>query len=436
MFVNILRIILKQLARLMIWKFNPEIIAITGSVGKTSAKEAIYAALAEKYKVRKSIGGLNTEIGLPISIIGDDKDFSEEELKIVAPHSFFIAPQEGKKIRKIFFWVKVFFLALFRLFFLSKSRYPKILVLECGVEYPNDMVKFLEFIKPKVGIITAIGDIPSHIEFFDNPEAVAREKGKLIENLSSNGFVVLNFDDEIVMSLKEKTRAQIKTFGFNEFLEKKPDIKISNFENKIEDGKPVGISFKIESGGNFIPFAFKNIFGKSHAYAVAVGMAIGFIFDLNLVETAESILKNYNPAKGRMNLTAGNKGVYIIDDTYNASPISMKLAIETLGELNGKRKVAILGDMLELGEYFKKAHKDIGKFATTIVDLLAVVGEGGKIIADSAKANGLAEDKIIIFENADIAVNKIGDIIKEGDIILVKASRGIRLDKVVEKIKK
>ncbi|MEK7634271.1 MAG: UDP-N-acetylmuramoyl-tripeptide--D-alanyl-D-alanine ligase, partial [Patescibacteria group bacterium] len=431
---NILRIILKQLARLMIRKFNPEIIAITGSVGKTSAKEAIYAALAEKYKVRKSIGGLNTEIGLPISIIGDDKDFSEEELKLIAPNSFFIARQEGKKIRKIFFWIKIIFLALYRLFFLSKSRYPKILVLECGVEYPNDMAKFLEFIKPKVGVITEIGDIPAHIEFFSNPEAVVREKGKLLENLSSSGFAILNFDNETVFNLKEKTRAKIKTFGFNEFSERKPDIRILNFENKIENGKPVGIYFKIESNGNFIPFSFKNIFGRSHAYAIAAGVAAGFIFNLNLVEISESISKNYSSAKGRMNLTVGNKGVYIIDDTYNASPISMKLAIETLGELGGKRKVAVLGDMLELGEYFKKAHKDIGKFAATIVDLLVAVGEGGKIIADSAKANGLAEDKIIIFENADIAVDKIGDIIEKGDFILIKASRGIRLDKIVEKL--
>ena len=428
---NILRIILKQLARLIIWKFNPEIIAITGSVGKTSAKEAIYAVLAEKYKVRKSIGGLNTEIGLPISIIGDDKDFSEEELKLVAPHSFFSAGQNGKKTKKIFFWIKIIFLALYRFIFLPKSQYPKILVLECGVEYPNDMTKFLKFIKPKVGVITAIGDIPAHIEFFSNPEAVVREKGKLLENLSSSGFAVLNFDNGIVFNLKEKTRAKIKTFGFNEGA----DVKILNFENKIENEKPVGISFKIESSGNFIPFSFENIFGKSHAYAIAIGVAVGFIFDLNLVEISESIFKNYNPAKGRMNLTAGNKGVYIIDDTYNASPISMKLAIETLGELDGKRKVAILGDMLELGEYFEKAHKDIGKFVATIVDFLITVGEGGKLIADSAKSNGLAKDKIMIFENTDIIVDKISDIIEKGDIILIKASRGIKLDKVVEKLK-
>ncbi|MBI5306704.1 UDP-N-acetylmuramoyl-tripeptide--D-alanyl-D-alanine ligase [Candidatus Wolfebacteria bacterium] len=430
--VKILKYILKQLVRLIIWKFNPEIIAITGSVGKTSAKEAIYAALVEKYKVRKSIGGLNTEIGLPISIIGDDEDFSEEDLKLVAPNSFFISRQKGKKIKKIFFWIKVIFFALSRFIFLPKSRYPKILILECGVEYPNDMNKFLEFIKPKVGVITAIGDIPSHIEFFSNPEAVVREKGKLLENMSVSDFAVLNFDNETVLNLKEKTRAKIKTFGFNEGA----DARILNFENKIEDGKPVGISFKIESGGSFIPFSFENIFGKSHAYAIAVAVAAGFIFNLNLVKIAESIFKNYKPVKGRMNLTIGNKGIYIIDDTYNASPISMKLAIETLGGLSGKRRVAVLGDMLELGDFFKKAHKDIGKLAATAVDFLVAVGEGGKIIADSAKANGLAENKIIIFENADMVADKIGDIIEKGDIILIKASRGIRLDKIVEKIKK
>lgn len=414
----------------MIWRFEPDVIAITGSVGKTSAKEAIYAALADKYRVRKSIGGLNTEIGLPISIIGNDNDFSENELKIVAPHSFFSDKQEGKKIKKLFFWLKVFFLGFWRFLFLLKSKYPQILVLECGVEYPNDMDKFLEIIKPKVGVITAIGDMPAHLEFFKGPEAVAREKGKLIEGLSSNGFAAINFDDKTSMDLKEKTRAQIRTFGF----EDGADVKILNFENKIEEEKPAGISFKIGVGGNFVPFYFNNVLGKTHAYAVAAGAAVGFIFGLNLVEIAESISKHYNPAKGRMNLIAGSNGAYVIDDTYNASPMSMKLALETLGDLEVKRKVAIFGDMLELGEYFKKAHKDIGKLAAKIVNLFIVIGIGGKLMADSAKANGLAEDKVIIFDNSDIAAAKINDIIEKGDFVLIKASRGIRLDKIVKEL--
>ena len=180
-----------------------------------------------------------------------------------------------------------------------------------------------------------------------------------MEALPANGFAVLNFDNEIVMRMKEQTRARVITFGFNEGA----DVKISNFENHSsgEPVEPFGISFKLEYGGSFVPVILKNAFGKAQAYAAAVSACVGLIYDLNLVEIVEALLKNYSPAKGRMNLLKGIKDTYIIDDSYNASPLSMQEALETIRELPSKRKIAVLGDMLELGKYSIEAHEAVGQ---------------------------------------------------------------------------
>lgn len=409
LFLNILQNILKRLARLTIRRFEPDVIAITGSVGKTSAKEVIFAVLKDCFKTRKSEGNFNNEIGVALTILGDWQ-------KIERP--------------LFFFWLKVICVGIFQLVFLPKRLYPKILILEYGADKPGDIKYLLEIAKPKIAVVTAVGDTPTHIEHYSDSSAVAREKSRLVEHLSSSGFAILNLDDDIVEAMKEKTRGKTIFFGFNELA----DIKISNFENKSEDGKPFGIFFKVERPGSFVPVALKGIFGQAHAYAAAVGVAVGLIYEMNLIEIAESILLNYKPAKHRMNLLSGLKNCYIIDDSYNASPAAMKLALETLRQLDGNKKIAVLGDMLELGEYAMEAHEKIGKQAAEFVDILITVGPRGKLIAASAEANGLAKEKILSFdvdevEQATAAVSKIA---KKGDLVLVKASRAIGLDKLVD----
>ena len=290
-FIKILKIKLRWLAKLIIWKFNPDIIAITGSVGKTSAKEAIYAVLKNYKRVRKSSGNLNNELGMPLTILGD---FSDEQSKIVSR----LPAQAGDysagkdKIKKMFFWLKAIFSALFKFLFLNKLAYPEILILEYGADRPGDIKYLLEIAKPKIAVITAIGETPVHIEFYDNAQAVAKEKAKLIENLFVSNFAILNFDDGMAMEMKEKTRAKIITFGFNEGA----DVKITNFENKYRDNEAIGVSFKIEYAGSFVPIFLKNVFGESHAYAAAVGTAVGIIYNMNIVEIAESFASNYKPS--------------------------------------------------------------------------------------------------------------------------------------------
>ena len=433
--LKILKYMLKQLARLTIWRFKPQIIGITGSVGKTSTKEAVFAVLSardgNRLKIRKSEGNLNNELGMPLAILGD---WSKEDLKLISRGQ----PAGTEKIKKFFFWWKVIFLSKVRLiasFFSNKLNYPKILILEYAADRPGDIKYLLEMAKPNIAIATTIGEIPSHIEFFSGPEAVVKEKAKLIELLPANGFAILNYDNEIIINMKEKTSARIISFGFGDGA----DMKISGLKNfsrgLLEEPPEFGSSFKLEYGGSFAPVNLKNTFGKAQSYASAAAACVGLIFDLNLVEISEALSQNYHPAKGRMNLIKGVKNSYIINDAYNASPISMQEAFETLSSLEAKRKIAVLGDMLELGKYSIEAHESLGMLAAKIADILVIVGPRAKFVAEAARNEGFPENKIMVFDSASEACGAVQNLIKPGDLVLIKASRAIGLDKIVEEIR-
>ncbi|MDO8516223.1 MAG: UDP-N-acetylmuramoyl-tripeptide--D-alanyl-D-alanine ligase [bacterium] len=417
--LKILKWKVKKLAELTLWRYEPAIIGVTGSVGKTSTKRAIAAVVAHERTVRVSHGNFNNELGLPLTILGD-----------------------WEKIEGIFFWPEVILGAILRL--IIKSEYPEVLVLEYGVDHPGDMRYLLEIARPNISVITAVGDIPVHVEFFNGPEDVAREKGKIIESLPVAGYAILNFDDETVMSLKEKTRGRVLTYGF----QKGAMVHIASFENRVESdlasqpgssrgerlSRPVGVSFKLEYGHSFVPVRLDGVFGKVHAYAAAAAANVGLILGMNLV-TISDALRHYEPAPHRMNLVPGVKYTYIIDDAYNASPLAMHAALDTLKDLPGKRKVAVLGDMLEIGKYTLEAHEHVGRLAGKFVDLLVTVGPRAKFIGEAAIEAGLSKKKIMSFENSEDAAHAAKDLIKRGDLILVKGSHSIQLEKVVNELK-
>ncbi|MEK9180054.1 MAG: Mur ligase family protein [Patescibacteria group bacterium] len=429
-----LRWTLAQLAQLTIARFRPGIVGVTGSVGKTSTKLAIEAALGRERRVRASRGNLNNDLGLPLAILGD---WSDSELKLISRDT----PAHTARVRKLFFWCKVIIVSFFRALFGSRSEYPEILVLEYGADRPGDLRYLLGIARPNISVITAVGDIPVHVEFFAGPEEVAREKSRLIEHLPVAGFAILNYDDATVMDLKEKTRAHVMTFGFG----KGAEIRITGFENRSEEGplrrsvseasRPAGIAFKLEYGGSFVPVRLDKVFGRAQAYAAAAAAAVGFVFGMNLVRISDALRSAYKPAHGRMELIAGIKYTYIIDDSYNSSPYSMHSALDTLKSLPGRRKIAVLGDMLEIGKYAIEAHERAGRLAAKIADILITVGPRAKFIAEEAKANGLRRNKIYSFDTAEEAGRVLQDIMRKGDLVLVKASRAIGLDKVVEEVK-
>lgn len=396
---------LRVLAVKTIRKYQPGVIAISGSVGKTSAKEAIFTVLNRQRRVRANSGNFNNEIGLPLTILGD-----------------------WQKITGRYFWVKVILASLARLLF--RMKYPEILILEYAADKPGDIKSLLEIAKPQISVVTAIGDIPAHIEFYSGVEAVAREKSKIVEALTTVGFAVLNHDDLAVLDMKERTRGRIITYGFDGDAE----MRISNFELKMSGNKPSGIAFKLNYGGSFIPVRLDGCFGKVQCYAAAAAACVGVIFGLNLVKISEALLE-YKALPGRGRIIPGIKKTYILDDSYNASPLSMRAAIETVHALSAPRKIAVLGDMLEIGKYTLEAHEAIGKLIPNRFDILVAIGARAKFIADSANNAGMAKKDIYIFDTADEAKLEVQKLIRKGDLILVKASHSIGLDKIIEEIR-
>lgn len=406
---QLLQFILEILARLYLWRYKPVIVAVTGNVGKTSTKEAIGTVLAKIKRIRMSAGNLNNEFGVPLTILGD---WSERYYN---------------KGGGIGFWSAVLIKGLAGLF--VWPSYPEVLILEYGADRPKDIKKLASKFKPHIGVITAVGEIPVHVEYFSGPEAVAKEKAKLIESLLPSDFAILNHDDLAVLSMKEKTKARVWSFGFTE----ESEVRISNFDFKMgEDARPLGLVFKLNYGESFVPVQLEGALGKSQALAAAAAAAVGLIFDMNLVTISDALL-SYKAPKGRLKLLNGIKHSLIIDDTYNASPSAMHLALDTLKTLSFGKKVAILGDMLELGKYSVDAHREAGNLAGSFVDLLVCVGAKAKFIADSA-ANQIPKENIFLFDTSDEAKKKVAELIKEGDLILVKGSQGMRMEKITEEI--
>ncbi|MDO8555470.1 MAG: UDP-N-acetylmuramoyl-tripeptide--D-alanyl-D-alanine ligase [bacterium] len=407
-FKKIIVYIITLEAKLVLKKYKPEIVAVTGSVGKTSSKEAIATVLETEFSVRKNIKSFNSEIGAPLTVLGCDNAWYNPVLWI-----FNII--QGLKL------------------LLFKVEYPRWLVLELGVERPGDMSRLMSWIKPRVSVITAFSDTPSHVEYFSGSEGVIKEKLKILKNLQSEDCAILNGDNVLLSELKEKTNAQIVTYGFSEGT----DFTASNYHIllKEEDGKtlPEGITFKIDYKGSSIPVRIFNTFGKHNVYPALAAVATGVTTGLNLLNVSEALSKYESPS-GRLKLLEGVKNSFILDDTYNSSPPAAMAALEVLGDLSAKRKIAVLGDMLELGKYTIEAHRALGERALRSANIVFTVGPRAKFIAESLRENGFDKENIFEFSTSNEAKMKVQEIIEEGDLVLVKGSQGMRMERIVEEI--
>jgi UDP-N-acetylmuramoyl-tripeptide--D-alanyl-D-alanine ligase len=413
---NIVKSVLRLLAIKTIERYSPKVVGITGSVGKTTAKEAVFAVLNRKFWTRTNEENFNNEIGTPMTVLGIKPGGSNFNIGLQILKSFWLA------------------------YGIGKSKYPEILVLELAADRPGDIKYLTDIVKPQIGIITAIGEVPVHVAFYASPQAVAKEKAKLIEALpAGEGLALLNFDDQTVLDLKEKTKAKVVTFGFSN----QADVWISDISYFLsDDNKKIGgLSFKINQANTFIPVRINNFTGIHQLYGVLAATIVGNHFGINLVEIAGA-LENMKLPHGRMNLLRGIKNTIIIDDTYNASPLAMHAALDTLNDFakavqqagtQNIRKVAILADMKELGKYEIDAHRAVGNFAAEKTDILITVGAAAKLMADSA-ANQMKTENILSFNTYQEVNDKIQEIIKEGDLILVKGSQSMRMEKVVKEI--
>lgn len=409
-----LKIILKLLSQAVIKKYKPLVIGVTGSVGKTSTKEAIFRVLKNKFSVRANNANFNNEIGFPMAILGLEKP--------------------GKLV-----WIKNI-LSSTKLLIFKDKNYPKILVLEMAADRPGDIRYLVDIARPKIGIVTGVGELPVHVEFYSGPDQVAKEKSELIKSLPQDGLAILNHDDEVVYDMKDLTKARVITFGFEERAEIFASDLRYFFENSDSNEIRAGISFKVNHQKRTVPFRLNNALGRPQVYAVLAAIAVGLHFNMNLIEISQA-LENLDFPSHRMKLVKGINESYIIDDTYNASPLSMHAALDTLEDFGNRviskigrgRKIAVLGDMLELGTFTEQAHRQIGNLAGERAEYLFTVGSRAKFIADSA-FNQMPKENIRSFNNSDEAGEEIRRFIKKGDVVLVKGSRAMKMEKIVEKI--
>lgn len=390
--------LLRALAKLAIWKYKPRIVAITGSVGKTSTKDAVFAALSGTNYIRKSEKSYNSEVGLPLTVLGLPNAWGD-----------------------IFLWLKNLLRGL--ILIILPNKYPKWLVLEVGVGKMGDMKLTAGWLRTDVVIITAIGEIPVHVEFFPSTKHLIEEKSELIQTLKPGGVLLLNYDDDAVMSVREKARHVILTYGFEEGA----DVRGSGLAVDYDkSGRPTGFRFRVDAEGKSIPVEVRGVFGKNHAYAVLAALAAAHAVKLNLVE-AVGRLREYEFAPGRMRALPGIKDALIIDDSYNSSPLATYAALGTLGEIKKSsqsgRRIAVLGDMLELGKHTEEAHKNAGEVAKERADVVITVGPRSEVIG--AKHH---------FGNSRAAGEFLKTFIKSGDVVLIKGSQGMRMERAAEAI--
>ncbi|HAM87916.1 MAG: UDP-N-acetylmuramoyl-tripeptide-D-alanyl-D-alanine ligase [Candidatus Falkowbacteria bacterium GW2011_GWC2_38_22] len=408
MLKNIIQFKLKILAKIIVAKYKPRIIGITGSVGKTSTKEAVYTVLRDKFNTRSSIKNYNNEIGLPLTIIGTDS--------------------AGKSIIG---WFKVFFKAL-KLILSYDNNYPRVIILEMGIDHPGDMEYLLGIAKPEIGILTFVGSV--HAEFFGSKEKLRQEKSLLIKSVDKNGYSIINYDNEGSRKSISESKAKVISYGLDEKANLRAQ-EIRYFFEDMNDSALQGVNFKIIYNGAATPVLLPNVIGTNVIYAALASAAVGRAMDMNMVEISQALKKLVSP-KGRMNIIKGIKNTIIIDDTYNAEPQSMIAAISILKKIPTKNKrIAVLGDMLELGKYSEAEHCEIGKNIFKLgIDRLVLVGEISVNIERGAIEAGMQKDQIFHFDKSIEAGVFLKNKITSGDLILVKGSQGMRMENVVKEI--
>lgn len=396
-FKTIVLSLLRVLAKKKLEKINPKIVGITGSVGKTSTKDAIAEVLARRFSLRKSQGGYNSEFGTLLSILEKQSAYS----------SF------GK-------WMKIIFESAVENF-KKVSRYD-FFVMEMGVDKPGDMDEILKVVRPDIMIFTAVKDVHRAEGQFPNREAILEEKSKACFAVPENGWVVLNHDDMFVKQLENKLIAQIIKVG----TEEGADIRARNVSSV-----PDGLKFTLCYEGNEIAVHLKNLLGECHVLTVLCAIAVGFICGLQW-KTIEAGLHEFRLPPGRMGKIEGKNGSVIIDSSYNASPATVEEALKVLDSFHG-RKIAALGSMNELGELAESAHIKVGKLAAQYADVLVLVGAFAEQMAEGANRAGMVRSMIHIFKNSREAGNFLSKMLEKNDVLLAKGSQNnVRMEYVVK----
>jgi UDP-N-acetylmuramoyl-tripeptide--D-alanyl-D-alanine ligase len=356
-------------------KHDVRVIGITGSVGKSTTKELTADVLGQRFSTIRSPGNLNNEIGLPLSLLS----LTEEHERAI---------------------------------------------LEMGFYVPGEIALLCEIGKPQVGVVTNISEV--HLERAGSIEAIVEGKGELVEKLPAapEGVAILNYDDHRVREMADRTEARVFYYG----LSPEADLWANDVVGLGLDGLRCVIHYGDESVHLRVPLLGRHsVHTVLRAAAVALNEGLGW----------QEIGAGLQGAHSQLRLMAvhSHSGALLLDDTYNAAPSSTIAALNLLEDLDGRR-VAVLGDMLELGEYEERGHRMVGVRAAQVVDELITVGERARWIADEAQVANLDRDHIKELDDSDAAIEYLKDHISEGDVVLVKGSRGMEMDRIVSALER
>lgn len=390
------------LSQLIVRKYRPIVVMVTGSVGKTSTKDAVAAALGARYFVRASEKSYNSEFGVPLTIIGARNPWTNP-LK----------------------WMKVFLDGIELL--VLPSHYPKLLVLEVGADRPGDLSRILRFITPDVVVVTRLPEVPVHVEAYASPQAVRDEEFAPAYALPSGAPLIISADDPYAASMAAKLEVEIITYGLAEGA----TVKLGAPAVLIEDGEAAGMHSPVRVGGADFDLKVHGALGRQQLFAPAAALGAALALHLEPHEALEG-LEAYVPPPGRSRILKGKNGSLLIDDSYNASPAAVEEALKALSFVSAKRRIAVLGDMLELGRYSLTEHARIGELAAKSADVIVSVGMRAKATADAARGAGTSDEHVFSFDTSYDAAKALTDMVGEGDIVLIKGSQSIRTERVVE----
>jgi UDP-N-acetylmuramoyl-tripeptide--D-alanyl-D-alanine ligase len=361
---------LRDLARWYKGQFHIPFVCITGSVGKTTTKDMVAAVLGEKYQVLKTEGNFNNDIGLPLTLLRLD-------------HTH------------------------------------EICVLEMGMNHAGEIAYLSEIAEPDVALITNVGD--AHIENLGSREGIFKAKCEIFSHMKTFGTVILNGDDALLATLRGKIPFTTKFVGTGEGL----DYRATDLESDGETHLSCTITTPYTTFQACIP-----ALGEHMIYPALMATVVGEMFGMTGEEIVRGI-QNFLPTKMRMNVLRLPGDVVVLNDAYNANPQSMRAAAAVLGDAKGRRKVAVVGDMLELGDGSAMFHRAVGhSFAELGADRLIAVGDLARHLAEGAREGGMTD--VSHFEEQSQAMPAILSELQPGTTILVKASRAMHFEKIVE----
>jgi UDP-N-acetylmuramoyl-tripeptide--D-alanyl-D-alanine ligase len=354
-------------------RFDPLTVGITGSLAKTSTKEAVAAVLATRYRTLKNEGNENNEIGLPLTV-------------------------------------------------LRLSGADQALVLEMGMYVEGEIADLARIGRPKIGVVTSVQ--PVHLARIGSIEAIETEKGRLVEALPADGTAVLNADDPRVRGMADRTAARVIGYGFAS----DADVRADAIESLGADG----MRFELQAPAGRHTVRIPGL-GRHAVHNALAAAAVGGAAGIDLDRIAIGLAARSEAAHRGELIRLGD--VTIVDDSYNAAPASMLAALEVLAGLPGRR-IAVLGEMLELGPESEAGHVEVGRAAARVADLLVVVGDEAGGIVEGAIEAGLEPDRILVADDAEAAHDVLRPRLVPGDVVLVKASRGIALDQLVAALRR